>query len=132
MAALTKDRDTPSRGTGIIGYRVAASVRIFAGSLVAIAAGYAQPATATPGLLVAGRANHHVDNRGGAAGDLVVEVERGMFRFAQDGTITQADVGSVCYAVDDQTVADNDAGGTRSAAGVIRGIETAGVWVEIS
>jgi hypothetical protein len=60
-----------------------------------------------------------------------VEVERGCFLFTSDGTITQADVGKTAFIVDDQTVADNDAAGARSAAGIIRGVEVGGVWVEI-
>ena len=131
MTALTRDRDTPSRGDTLNGYPAAANVRVFAGSLVVLNAGYAQPGFAAAGLLAVGRASRHVDNRGGAAGDQMVEVESGVFRFTQDGSITQSDVGKACFVVDDQTVADSDAAGTRSAAGVIRGVEPGGVWVKI-
>lgn len=136
MAALTKDRDTPARDGKLLGYPMAAGARIFAGALAVLSGGYAQAGTTAVGLKAIGRANEAADNTGGAAGDKTVLVERGVFRFAQDGTITQADVGGTAYIVDDQTVSKNDRAGaeaaaTRSPAGTIRGVESGGVWVEI-
>lgn len=137
MAALTKDRDTPKRDGKLLSYPVGAAKRIFAGALVVLSGGYAQPATTALGLKAIGRANSPVDNSAGAAGAAQVLVERGTFRFAQDGTIAQADVGNTAYILDDQTVAKADraageAAATRSPAGVIRGVEPGGVWVEIN
>lgn len=131
MTALSKDRDTPRRDGRLTSYLVGAGKRIYAGALVVLSGGYAEGGRTALNLQCVGRANAAADNSAGAAGDLSVLVERGVFRFAQDGTITQADVGGTCYIVDDQTVADNDGAGTRSAAGTIRGVETGGVWVEI-
>ncbi len=131
MVALAKDRDTPKRDGKLLGYPVAAGQRIYAGALVVLQAGYARGGLTALNLIAVGRANGPVDNTGGAVGAATIEVERGVFRFAQDGTITQANVGATCFIVDDQTVAAGNGGGTRSAAGIVRGLEPGGVWVEI-
>lgn len=52
------------------------------------------------------------------------------FKWANDGSITQAHLMKTAYIVDDQTVAATDGSGTRSPAGRILGIEADGVWVE--
>ncbi|PYG27849.1 hypothetical protein C8N36_114125 [Pelagimonas varians] len=44
--------------------------------------------------------------------------------------ITSADVGSVCFAVDDQTVAKTDGSSTRSPAGIVDVVDLNGnIWV---
>ena len=112
---------------------MAANVNIFAGSIVMRnAAGYlATGATATGGIAV-GRAEATVNNSAGVAGARVVEYRRGVFAFANSAAadqIAQADVGKLCYLVDDQTVAKTDGTGTRSRAGIVDGIEGNQVWV---
>lgn len=131
MTALTKDRNAPSRDRRLLPYLVGAAKKIYAGSIVVLNAGYAQAGSTATGLIAVGRAREAVDNSSGAAGALSVTVERGVFLFANDGTIAQADVGATCYIVDDQTVAKTNGSSTRSAAGTIRGVESGGVWVEI-
>jgi hypothetical protein len=131
MAALTKDRNTPERDGKLVGHPVAAGKVIYAGSLVALSAtGYATPAATATGLKGLGRAEEHVDNSAGAAGDVVVVVARGCFAFANSGDITRQHIGAPAYAVDDQTVAATDGTGTRSAVGTIRDLDAHGVWVE--
>ncbi|WP_454843783.1 hypothetical protein [Pseudomonas gorinensis] len=129
---LTQDRNTPMKATEVLVVPVAANVRIFAGSLVvASATGFAAPGSTALGLSYLGRAEELVDNRGGAAGAAQVEIRYGKaFLWANDGTITQAHLFKPAYIVDDETVAAADAGGTRSAAGRIVGIDADGVWVE--
>jgi len=129
---LTQDRNTPMKATEVLVVPVAANVRIFAGSLVvASATGFAAPGSTALGLSYLGRAEEFVDNRGGAAGAAWVEIRHGKaFLWANDGTITQAHLFKPAYIVDDETVAAADAGGTRSAAGRIVGIDADGVWVE--
>ena len=112
---------------------VKGSTRIWAGAMVAIDDGYAIPATDDTGLRIAGRAEATVDNRSGSDGDKVITVRRGAFKWnnSDEGDeITQADVGKVCYAVDDQTVGLTDDSGARSPAGTILQIEADGVFVE--
>lgn len=133
MAALTTERNTKQRLGETRVEPLAASVKVFAGSIVMRnAAGYlTKGATATGGIAV-GRAEATVDNSGGAAGAQVLEYRRGIFAYANSGggdLIAQADVGNLCYLVDDQTVAKTDGGGTRSRAGIVDGIEGGHIWV---
>lgn len=130
--ALTADRNTPMRGIGLLALAVAAGTRIYAGSLVVVDAnGFATPGKVGTGLGYAGRAEESVDNTGGAAGAVRVPVRRGeAFKWANDGTITQAQLFKTAYVVDDQTVGATDDTGKRSAAGRITGIDADGVWIE--
>nr|WP_288358472.1 hypothetical protein [uncultured Pseudomonas sp.] len=130
--ALTADRNTPMRGIGLLALAVAAGTRIYAGSLVVVDAnGFAIPGKVGTGLGYAGRAEESVDNTNGAAGAVRVPVRRGeAFKWANDGTITQAQLFKTAYVVDDQTVGATDDTGKRSAAGRITGIDADGVWIE--
>ncbi len=136
MAALTSDRNTPERlGLDFVD-PVAAGAKIFAGALVVLdAAGNAAPAATATGLTARGVAQEQVDNSGGGAGDLTVRTRAGIFPFANDGSVSRADIGGTAWIVDDQTVANNDgdtgAGPTRSVAGTIVDVNADGVWVRI-
>jgi len=133
MAALVQDRKTPKRDGEEFNRPVAASTKIFAGSLVAInASGYLVPGSVSTTLKVQGRAEESVDNSAGGNGDATCQVRRGVFSFANDGTVALADVGKTAYIVDDQTVADNDGSSARSAAGVIEDVDSDGVWIRIT
>ena len=132
MTALTKDRNTVQRQGDEFNHPVAAGVHIFGGSLVVLdASRNAAPGSTATGLIAAGRAEEDVDNSAGTAGDDTVQVRKGTFSFANDGTVTRADIGANAYIVDDQTVADGDGGGTRSIAGEIVDVDADGVWVKI-
>lgn len=133
MTAATKNRNTPERTGFRRGYSVGAAVHCYAGTIAVLnATGYAVPATTATGLVAVGRFAAEVDNSAGADGDLTVEVERGIFRFANSADadeIAITDVGSLCYLVDDQTVALTDGTSTRSVAGRIDHVDADGVWV---
>lgn len=135
MATLTKDRNTVRRDGVQFSDPVAAATRIFAGSLVCLnAAGNAVPGSTATTLKARGVAQEQVDNSAGAAGDLRIEIRRGVFPFANSAAadeITRADIGASAYIVDDQTVAKTDGTSTRSVAGTIRDVDSDGVWVEI-
>ena len=111
---------------------VAAGTMIFQGSLVAIDDGFAVPASADAGIIPAGRAETGADNRVGAAGDVTVEVLRGIFAWENDpaAPVTQALVGKDAYVLDDQTVSASDGAGTRPVAGMVYQIDAAGIWIE--
>jgi hypothetical protein len=132
---LTKDRNTQRRDGVQFNDPVAASTRIFAGSLVCLnAAGNAVPGSLSATLKARGVAQEQVDNRDGAAGALRIESRRGLFQFANSAStdeITRADIDNTAYIVDDQTVAKTSATDTRSVAGIIRDVDAGGVWVEI-
>lgn len=86
-------------------YPVAASVRIYEGTLVFLtAAGYATDVTATGVNGFLGVAIGEADNSSGSAGDITVEVwSEGEFTLTGTG-FAQADVGSKVYAEDNYTV----------------------------
>lgn len=135
MAALTEARTTPKRDGKTFSRGVAATKKIFEGSLVCLSAtGYATPGAVATTLIADGLALKTVDNTAGADGALTVEVERGTFRFANSAAgdaITRAEIGDDCYIVDDQTVAKTNGGATRSIAGKIADVDAIGVWVKI-
>lgn len=132
MTALTADRNTPRRDNLDFEHPVGATSKIFAGAIVMRnATGYAVKGATATGQVALGVAQELADNSVGADGAINVKVRRGLHRFANDGTIARVDIGATAYIVDDQTVADNNGGATRSAAGTIRDVDATGVWVEI-
>lgn len=133
MPALTADRNTPqSLGTRRVGL-IAAATEIFAGAMVMRnATGFLVEGQTATGLIGAGVAQEHVDNSAGADGDLSVEFDTEIWRFANSAAadeITAADIGALAYAVDDQTVAKTNGVNTRSPAGTIDNVDAQGVWV---
>lgn len=136
MAALTADRNTPLRANEQFSFPVAASTKIFAGSLVCLnASGYLTKGAVSTALKTVGVAEAGADNSAGANGAIVAKVRRGLFKFGNSAStdlIALANVGSACYVVDDQTVALTSGSSTRSVAGTIRDVDAdGGVWVEI-
>lgn len=127
MTALTSDRVTRELRGGLHYGPAAAAVTIFAGALLCRdAAGNLTPGATAAGLTGVGRAAEQVDNRDGAAGDVIVRFEPGTFGFGNSAgadEVTAADIGKVCFVVDDQTVAKTDGGGTRSPAGIVHSVE---------
>jgi hypothetical protein len=134
MVAMTQDRNTARRERGLLQVLVAASAVIFAGSIVCVnAGGFAVEGDTDPDLIYMGRAEHAVDNTGGADGDVSVLVRNdSTFQFANSAIdpVTQANLGMLCWVEDNQTVAATDGTGTRSACGRVVGIDSEGVWVE--
>lgn len=130
---LAADRNTPMMDGELIAVPVATAVKIYGGALVAAnAAGYATPGATATTLTYLGRAESQVDNTAGANGAKTVNVRRGKaFKFKNSGAdaVTQAELGKVCYIVDDETVAKTNGTATRSAAGIVLGVESDGVWV---
>lgn len=132
MTALTKDRNTHSRDGEQFSLPVAANAKIYAGGIVMLnATGYATKGATATGQICAGRAEELVDNTGGADGAISINVRAGVFKFANGGDITIAEIGDTCYIVDDQTVAKTDGTATRSAAGKVVGVDSDGVWVRM-
>lgn len=130
--ALTKDANTPERDGALVSRPVEAATEVFTGSIAAVnAAGNMVPAANVAGLKVVGRAEAHVDNTAGAAGDLDVTAKRGLFRFTNSAgsPLTAADLGANALVEDDGTVAKVTANSI--VAGKIIDIDASGVWVEI-
>jgi hypothetical protein len=133
--ALTADRSVDNRLGSLIVYKVAAGVKIFAGALIVLdSSKYARPGYVNADLIAVGVSRAALDNTLGAAGVYGIEVEEGIFQFFNSENadlITRAEIGEVCYIIDDQTVAKTNGAGTRSAAGTIKDVDDFGVWVEI-
>lgn len=133
MTALAKDRNTPKRAGASYNDPVGGTEKIFAGSIVCLnATGFAVPGSTSTTLTARGVAQEQVDNSAGVDGDLAIDSEPGIYRFANDGSVARVDIGGTAYIVDDQTVADTDGTGTRSALGIIKDVDADGVWVEIA
>jgi hypothetical protein len=134
MSALTKDRATSYREGIEVEYPVAASAKIFAGSLVCVNAnGYVVPAADTSGYRFVGVAMEQADNASGANGDKVVRLRRfGVFEF-DAASITQAMVGEAMYAVDDHTF-DDAAGPTNDikVGTLVRYVSATKGWIDIA
>ncbi len=130
--SLSADRMTPERQGEILVIPVAAGVKIYAGSLVMVDAGFAKPGAASTTAIVAGRAEEFVDNSGGSDGAVSIQVKRGVFKFKNSATdpVSTADLLKPCYVEDDETVAKTDATATLIKAGQIVGIDADGVWVD--
>jgi len=128
MAALDKNAGRTRVGEGRR-FRdpVAATARIFSGALIALnATGFAIPAIPTA-TRMRGVALAEADNTLGANGDSFVDIDRGPFLIANDGTINRTHIGGNVYVVDDNTVG---AAGTL-VAGKCLDVAPDGVTVEI-
>lgn len=134
MTAQSSDRNTKWVDGEYFDRQVAAGVTIYLGAAVVLnASGYAQPATTASGLVADGIADTSADNLGGGNGDTTVRVHRGVFLLANSSggdLITLAEIGDLCYFVDDKTVAKTDGTGTRSVAGKVENVDSQGVWVK--
>jgi predicted RecA/RadA family phage recombinase len=125
--------NTPSRPGKVLYLPLAAATIIYAGTLVAVnTAGNAVPASDTTLLVVVGRAEQTVDNSAGAAGDLSINVEKGVFRYPNSATnaVDPDDKGKWAYVEDDQTVAETSA--HKVKAGRVIDVDADGVWIDVS
>lgn len=132
MTALTADRNTPERSGNSIAMAPAAGVTVYRGALVVMDnTGALRPGRASTTDKALGRAeNSNLDE----GYDGQITARRGTFRFANSTAgdlIAATDYGATVYVVDDQTVAKTNGGSTRIAAGICRGVDALGVWVEI-
>ena len=135
MAALKADTHTPMKDGELVSFKVKAGVKIYAGAIVVSDAGYAKPGVKAASLIYLGRAEEQVDNSaaGAADGDKSVLVRRGRaFKWANaagGGAVTQAEVGSAAYILDDQTVTKTATGATKTDPAVVLGVDSGGVWI---
>ncbi len=137
MTALTAPRATPEKQsprTRLV--PLLANAKVYQGGMVQIAAsGCGVAAVATAANVTIGRAKATVDNTGGANGAQSVEVERGVFYYANSAggdLITRTEINKTIYVVDDQTVAKTDNSGARPAAGTCYDVDAQGVWVRFN
>ncbi len=134
MTALAAPRNTPQRSGDVFGFPVSASTTCYMGGIAVLNGGFAEPATTATGLVTIGRFDETVANPTLTDGAVHALVRTGIFRFANSAAadlIAQADVGTDCYLVDDQTVAKTSGTSTRSVAGKVVAVATDGVWVKL-
>lgn len=134
MVAATENRNTPQLSppdmrTGLLG----AAQAIFQGTiLMRNAAGHIIKGATAVGSFGVGRAEAAATSVG--AGVDRITFREGVFRFANSAAgdlIATANIGAVCYIVDDQTVALTNGTNTRSPAGIIHDVDALGVWVKM-
>jgi hypothetical protein len=133
MTATTEGRNTKRRDAKQFSYPAAAGLCLAGTIAVLNAAGNAEMGTTATTKVAVGVFEETVDNTGGVAGGVQVSVRRGCFQFANSAStdaLANTDFGATCYIVDNQTVAKTDGSATRSKAGVVRGVDSGGVWVE--
>jgi hypothetical protein len=142
MAALTTSRDTKRMGdapiSDIVSLPMAASTTCHQGGIVMVdTSGNANPGQTTTSMLAVGRcetpegasSGQGGNNSSGAAGAIKIEARQGVFKWDNNGDITAAHIGTVCYVVDDHTV--SHANSSQSRAGIVVQLDTDGVWVEM-
>lgn len=151
MAALSNSRNTPelSDGGRMRVFGVEANTNVYLGGMLALdASGFAVPASATTSTAnaqkIVGRAERVVNgtpgenalNNPGAAGAVSIAARKGVFLYDQDNSITAADLGMVCFAIDDHTVTAADRATSApvqqyAAAGQVVALDPSGqVWVD--
>jgi len=131
MSALTADRETTRKEVGFKQYPCGVDI-IYKGSMVGIPSdGYAEAMVPGTCLRFGGVAYDKVDNSGGSNGDKYTRCyTEGVFLFAAS-SITQAMVGQMMYAVDDQTF-DDDPGAYAIPVGVlVEYISATSGWIDI-
>lgn len=137
------DFNAPYRDGELIPVLMAKGELIPAGTIVCInTSGYAVSGQAAPDLKYAGRAEGFVDNSKGKDGDKSVLVRRQKaFRWLNDGSITQKQLGQRVYVLDNRTLTATDgsepaAGGnpakpaTHTKAGTLILLDECGAWIE--
>ncbi len=131
MVQLTASRNTLERvGADRVG-KLGANQQIFAGAiLMRNASGHLIEGATATGSFGVGRAEGAISST--TAGVTDQPYRAGVFRYVNSASgdlITIADIGTVCYIVDDQTVAKTSGTNTRSPAGIVEDVDAQGVWV---
>lgn len=104
MTAVSAGIETLARPGEIVAYPVAANTKVYKGTLVQLASGYATSMTKAASLIFCGVALETIDNTGGSNGDLLVRCARkGIHEFIL-GSAAITDVGATVYALDNATV----------------------------
>lgn len=136
MTALAADRTPVVYGSEVIPKLLSigakANTLTYKGSLVVNDAGAGAPGYAATTLVALGVAVEQVNNVGGLVNAKTIQVESGVFDFANSAAgdaIAATEIGKNVYIVDDATVAKTDGTGTRSIAGKVVKVENGRVFV---
>lgn len=131
---LTADHNAPRAEGDLRSGVLAASQTVFKGALLMrnTTTGHIRRGAVATGCIGIGRAEERVSSTG--AGATPVTFRPGTFRYRNSTSadaITVADIGKVCFVIDDDRVAKTDGSGARSPAGVVEAVDGAGVWVRL-
>ena len=132
MSATTADRNTATKSTDLFSFPVEADAVIPLGVLVGgSSTGYAEDASSAS-LVILGISQERVVNTGGANAALDITVRRGRCFLANSSAspVTQAHIGQVVHAEDNQTVSAPGTSGP--AVGVVESATSDGVWVDLN
>lgn len=131
MTVLADNKEVIEKARRLLSYPAAVDI-IYRGAIVKInAAGYAAPMAAEAGAFMAGIAEEKVDNSAGSAGDVEVKVLReGIFEVVAAG-MAQADLGSLVYASDDQTVSTTQGANEVLVGRIVEVISATALMVDI-
>lgn len=125
---------------------VLAEVQCYAGGLAIAVGGYLRPGRSGQGADNTAKAADAATYRavgifkhsalGGATdGAVTTELENDgwyCLKIGMDGdALTAADIGSVVYIIDDETVGKTNPNSVRARAGILRDVTAEGAWVEI-
>lgn len=126
--ALSANRQTAERSGDVVTLTVKNDAVIYAGSIVGIDTGEAIAAVdATNMSAVVGMALEYVNN---ADDGLTIDVARGVFRWANGASITDANIGTFATCADDQTVSLAATTTADKVVGEIIDVDSSGVWVD--
>jgi len=136
MTALAADKELSFRGEPCIReYKAGVDILYKNAFVMFDASGYIVAGADTAACRYAGICVEQCDNSAGSAGDLYVKVETGDMGREAKVAITgteQADVGTILYISDDQTLADKTATTNDCAAGVMTEyLSATSAWVKV-
>lgn len=129
MTALSQARTIEKRDGTSITLTTKTGVTIYKGALVMLDRDKAIPAKTATSKIVLGIAENTAK-----AGETVT-ITKGVYGFVNSASSDQiglTEIGSDCYAVDDQTVAKTNGSSTRSKAGTVIDVREGYVWVKIA
>ncbi len=136
MTALSADKtDIAYKAGDVLPLPVGASKTLYLGALLMLnSSGYVIPGADTASCIFAGiNLSGRIDNSAGSDGDEKVEATRyGVHKMTFDNSISQSDVGSEVYLVDDQTVDLSANVSNNIFCGILAGyIDSTHGWVDI-
>jgi hypothetical protein len=129
--AISADRSTPEMAGKNISI-LAASNTFYAGAMLCEnGSATAVPAADASGYVCIGKNRTYLDNTGANySATARVEAQRGVFRWVNGGSFTDANIGDLAYVEDDQTVTTAASATYDVIAGVIVDVDASGVWVD--
>jgi len=132
MTVCSADRNTTYREGLELEFLVKAATCIYGGSMVAVdSTGYAVPAANTAGYKFVGVALQQANNSTGADGAIFVRVIiTGVFQFTAV-SISQANVWTEMYVVDDQTFSNADPGMGVKCGKLAKYVSSTKGWIKI-